>query len=445
MRGMTVSAVVCCLVLALFVGCKTNQPPAKPVLSGPTQGVPGKSLAYTISTTDPEGDDVAYLVSWGDGRSEDWDEGYLSGDEVRRVHKFVDSGVYIVKVKARDDKEVESEWSNSITVSIAFWPPNQPQPPTGPATCTTGVAARFAAKTTHPMGDSVRFQFDWGDTMGDWGGLVASDSVYSEEHIFDTAGTYNVLVRAKDARTSTSAWSDPFAVTIIFVAAPARPVVAWMPLEKGAKLRLTWGKVADAGFYEIKTDDSVHTTTDTSFDVASPAATIEVRAVKGSRKSDAAVVPVGMVETPNIAIYGMSDSVSSHYPTFGFDTTGTAVAYSLASSNYLKMDYYADDVTNSPKMFLVNPGKNGWNTKRNGLVDAGTTVYVDAKLADTIGYVIEREIEAGNVYYLWLDRGDVGWSADDSYAKAKVLQISGTQIMLQIGYQRVGGLRWLSK
>jgi len=445
MRSVIVAAVACCLVLALFAGCEKNQPPATPELSGPTQGKPAKTLYFTFSTTDPENQYLAYMVDWGDDTDEDWDEGYASGEEVRRAHKFADSGVYNVKVKARDSKLIESGWSERVTISIGYLPPNLPLAPTGPTSCTTGVVARFSARTTHPTGDSVWFQFDWGDTVGVWGGPVASDSVFSEDHVFDTAGTYNVKVRARDVRNRMSSWSESLAVTIIFVAPPAKPVVTTQPLEQGAKLFLNWRPVADAQSYEVKIDSSFQTTTDTGYNVNVPAALIEVRAVKGTIKSDPAVIPVGMVETPNLTIYGMSDSVSSHYPAFGFDSAGTAVAYSLAAGNYPRLDYYADDVTHSPKMFLVNPGKNGWNTKRNALVDAGTTVYADAKLADTTGYAIENEIEADNVYYLWLDRGAIGWSAEDNYAKAKVLQISGTQIILQVGYQRVGGLRWLSK
>jgi len=112
MRSVIIMAVACCLVLAMFVGCKKNLPPATPELSGPTQGKPAKTLSYTFSTTDPENQYLAYLVDWGDDTDEDWDEGYASGEEVRRAHKFVDSGVYYIRVKARDSKLAESGWSD---------------------------------------------------------------------------------------------------------------------------------------------------------------------------------------------------------------------------------------------------------------------------------------------------------------------------------------------
>ncbi|MBN2466224.1 hypothetical protein JXD38_11440 [candidate division WOR-3 bacterium] len=443
MRTVTVSAVVCCLVLALFAGCQQNQPPATPQLTGPETGIPGKSLTFTYSTTDPEKQSIAYLISWGDGSTEDWDEGYSSGEEVTRSHKFADSGSYVVKVKARDTKEVESGWSNSLAVAVAFWPPDQPLQPTGQTACTTGVATTFATRTSHPLGDSVWFQFDWGDTIGDWGGPVAPDSLYSEEHSFSVAGTLNVMVRAKDARDHASPWSDPLAVSVTFVAAPAKPDVVYQLLNKGAALRLTWGTVPDANFYEVRIDDSVHAITDTNYQVTEPCATLEVRAAKGSRKSDPAVIPVGMVETAPVVIYGMSDPDTAHHNGFGIDTAGTVTTYRLISANYAKLDFYADD-NRGDSIFLISAGILG--TKGNVLKDAGTSVYDEAELADTTGYADENLLVMDGVYYLWLDPTNNGWSTDDHFAKTKISQVSGRLVSMEVvGYQRVGGLRWLSR
>ncbi len=443
MRSVTVSAVVCCLVFAFFAGCKQNQPPATPQLDGPEAGVPGKSIVFTFSTTDPEKQSLAYLVSWGDGSQVDWDEGYASGEEVSKSHKFTDSGEYVVRVKARDAELAESDWSGSILVAVAFWPPDQPEQPTGPAACTTGVAARFVTKTTHPLGDSVWFQFDWGDTVGDWRGPVAPESVYDEEHYFAAAGAFGVKVRAKDVRNHMSTWSDPLAVSVVYVEAPAKPDVVCEPLSMGAALRLTWGKVANADFYEVMTDDSVHKTTDTTYDVTKACATLEVRAAKGSRKSDPAVVPVGMVETTPVVIYGIGDPDTSHHKGFGIDSAGKVTTYPFYGYES-KLDFYADNLTHRDSMFLVSVSKRD-STRGNVLKDAGTGVYDDAKLADTTGYADETLLVVDRVYYLWLDPTNNGWSADDHFAKVKTSQVSGVLVSMQLGYQRVGGLRWLTK
>jgi hypothetical protein len=119
MRRMTAFLVVCAAALALFLtGCKKNQPPTVPEVSGPTTGYTGATLSYSFSSTDPENQDIAYEVSWGDTSTVEWSSAYTSGEEVTQTHSYVDSGVYVVKVKARDGQLAETEWSDSIAVSI---------------------------------------------------------------------------------------------------------------------------------------------------------------------------------------------------------------------------------------------------------------------------------------------------------------------------------------
>lgn len=119
MRRTTVLLVVCGAALALlFTGCKKNRPPTVPEISGPTVGKTGATLTYTFSSTDPENQEIAYAVSWGDTSAVEWSSAYASGDQVNETHSYPDSGAYVVKVKARDTQLAESEWSDSITVSI---------------------------------------------------------------------------------------------------------------------------------------------------------------------------------------------------------------------------------------------------------------------------------------------------------------------------------------
>lgn len=131
MRKTVLFFVVCSISLAVFsAGCSRNEPPATPQLSGPTSGSRGETLTYTFSTTDPDDQELVYMVAWGDTSSVEWSPLYPSGQHVTRTHVFADSGVYHVKVKARDTKQAESEWSDSLNVSIVSVPGG---PPTGVA------------------------------------------------------------------------------------------------------------------------------------------------------------------------------------------------------------------------------------------------------------------------------------------------------------------------
>jgi hypothetical protein len=74
-----------------------NLPPDKPTLTGPTSGKSGTKYTYESDTTDPEQDQIYYWFDWGDGTNSGWLE---------------------IKVKAKDSHDAESEWSDSLPISM---------------------------------------------------------------------------------------------------------------------------------------------------------------------------------------------------------------------------------------------------------------------------------------------------------------------------------------
>jgi hypothetical protein len=106
-----------CAMAALgLTGCK-NSPPSSPSLAGPANGRLGDTLSYIAAATDPDAGDLAYQFDWGDTTTPDWTPAYPSGQPVTRTHVYTDSGVYTIKVKARDSKAAESDWSAPIEVA----------------------------------------------------------------------------------------------------------------------------------------------------------------------------------------------------------------------------------------------------------------------------------------------------------------------------------------
>lgn len=96
-----------------------NTPPLKPTLTGPTAGKPNVSYDYTISTSDPDGDTLSYLIEWGDGSISDWVGPYPSGSPVTLHHSWETVGSYQVRGKAKDTSGVESSWSDIVVMDIA--------------------------------------------------------------------------------------------------------------------------------------------------------------------------------------------------------------------------------------------------------------------------------------------------------------------------------------
>lgn len=96
-----------------------NNPPAAPSLSGPTQGFSGISYNYTVSATDVDGDQIFYLVDWGDQTSSQWVGPFASGTPVTLNHSWDLKGTYAVTARAKDSHGMESSWSTPLLVTIA--------------------------------------------------------------------------------------------------------------------------------------------------------------------------------------------------------------------------------------------------------------------------------------------------------------------------------------
>ena len=87
-----------------------NNPPLIPEIDGPVTGKPGVKYNFTFSTTDPEDDDLFYYIMWDDGLIEPWVGPFDSGEIVTILHAWKTKGTYIIKAKAKDTTNLESDW-----------------------------------------------------------------------------------------------------------------------------------------------------------------------------------------------------------------------------------------------------------------------------------------------------------------------------------------------
>jgi hypothetical protein len=96
-----------------------NHPPLTPdIPSGITQGTPGTEYDYQTNTTDPDEDSIFFWFNWGAGTEGVWLGPYSSGDTCTASHTWINPGIYYVKVKAKDLYDGESNWSDSLSVTI---------------------------------------------------------------------------------------------------------------------------------------------------------------------------------------------------------------------------------------------------------------------------------------------------------------------------------------
>jgi hypothetical protein len=96
----------------------TNYPPEVPKQpSGQIVGQPAVEYDYFSYTTDPDNDSLFYQFSWGNELG-DWIGPYPSGGTCTASHAWNNSGIYQVRIKAKDVFDRESDWSDSLTIQI---------------------------------------------------------------------------------------------------------------------------------------------------------------------------------------------------------------------------------------------------------------------------------------------------------------------------------------
>lgn len=101
----------------------SNFPPVTPQRPmGSESGKIRKPYSYSTSTTDPDNDMVYYLFDWGDCTENEWIGPYTSGDIVTCSHTWETPGTYHLRVKARDNHTLESQWSESLVVALPLMP-----------------------------------------------------------------------------------------------------------------------------------------------------------------------------------------------------------------------------------------------------------------------------------------------------------------------------------
>ena len=115
----------------------------------------------------------------------------------------------------------KQEGTDKIDITITGnLPPNIPDQPTGSSSGYTHISYNFSTKTTDQdaPADQVKYGWDWdGDSVvDDWTGLYDSNETCTISHIWNSAGTCSIKVKAQDEHGAEKgvAWSDTFDVTI---------------------------------------------------------------------------------------------------------------------------------------------------------------------------------------------------------------------------------------
>ncbi len=103
-----------------------NQPPSAPIITGPNHPLPSTgttetSYTFNFISTDPNGDQVAYMIDWDNDGDVEYYTGFVdSGVEQNAIKGWIDEGEHTFRVKAYDIYIASSPWtSHTITLSLA--------------------------------------------------------------------------------------------------------------------------------------------------------------------------------------------------------------------------------------------------------------------------------------------------------------------------------------
>jgi hypothetical protein len=103
-------------------GLSISSEPKSPIKpntpSGPSDGNLDVELSFSTSTIDPSDSELYYQWDWGDGEISGWIGPYYSGESSDSTHSWSNKGIYIIKVKAKNQYDLESLWSDPFIICI---------------------------------------------------------------------------------------------------------------------------------------------------------------------------------------------------------------------------------------------------------------------------------------------------------------------------------------
>jgi PKD repeat protein len=192
-----------------------NQAP-NTTITAPTGNVTitaGQSVTFAGTATDPNGDLVTVVWSFGDGSS--------STLLAPGAHAYPTAGTYTVTLTATDAQGLVDPTPSTLTVTVQAVTANLPPvgvitAPTGNVTITAGQSVTFTGTASDPNGDAVTVLWAFGDG-------TTSTALAPGAHTYATAGTFTVTFTATDALGLAATAPPTRTITVSAVTANSPP------------------------------------------------------------------------------------------------------------------------------------------------------------------------------------------------------------------------------
>jgi hypothetical protein len=80
----------------------SNRPPTKPIITGPSIGIPGEVYDYMLNANDPDDDEFKFIIDFDDGTTLESDF-MTNGEEIMVSYSWSSTGTYNLTVYAQDE------------------------------------------------------------------------------------------------------------------------------------------------------------------------------------------------------------------------------------------------------------------------------------------------------------------------------------------------------
>lgn len=217
------------LIIVLPINCpkKKNNPPEKPdTPSGPSSTYNDKPEVFKTKAVDPEGNTMRFVWDWGDSKIDTTpiDDQYTSNEEVLFPHAWDIPGTYSIKVRAIDEKDSASVWSDAASITVVYNAPPTIDSITGPgrspfitlkdkfikfSTVARDSTDSISVRFLHKKKSATRY------TERNWIGPRASGALFRDSIKFTANDTYYIRAIAKDTKGSQSDTTTPIYVVIV--------------------------------------------------------------------------------------------------------------------------------------------------------------------------------------------------------------------------------------
>ena len=183
-----------------------NQPPIGTITTpaGDVSVAPGVAVSFAGTASDPEGDAVTVLWSFGDGGT--------STALAPGAHSWAAAGVYTVTLTATDSFGLPDATPDTRTVTVTANNPPQGSivtPATSP-TVVAGQSVAFSGSASDPDGDAVTVLWSFGDGV--------TSTAASPSHAYLGAGAFTVTYTVTDSHGTADPTPATRLVTVVATA-----------------------------------------------------------------------------------------------------------------------------------------------------------------------------------------------------------------------------------